>query len=288
MSKKADNTATDNAEAAKNQLPVSYQDNPLLAGFDPSEIADMLEEKKGYERAGTSTDPNDYSTPFLVLLQDMSPEVKKRDSAYVEGAEPGFILNKTTKHLWSPAEGAEVIHCAFERMILEWVPREKGGGLVGRHVIEGTLEDTMAAIGGRKEPDPRDPTKMNWVNNKGNQLIDTRYHYLLVNEDGAWGAVLLPLSSTGHKTSREWMTDIKKPLPGLGEVPAWYKRYRLSSVSASNNKGEFFRLIATFAGLVGDKEIRNLGKAFYKAAIAGSVKKGDEGPTDSPESHEAF
>ena len=60
----------------------------------PAEMLDELIQDAG---AGTSQSADDNIVPFIALLQDMSPEVKKRDPEYVEGAEVGFFLNKATK-----------------------------------------------------------------------------------------------------------------------------------------------------------------------------------------------
>ena len=40
---------------------------------------------------------DDLALPFLKVLGQLSPEVNKRDGKYVEGAEPGMILNYSHK-----------------------------------------------------------------------------------------------------------------------------------------------------------------------------------------------
>ena len=40
---------------------------------------------------------DDVALPFLKVLGQLSPEINKRDGKYVEGAEPGMILNSVTK-----------------------------------------------------------------------------------------------------------------------------------------------------------------------------------------------
>ena len=42
----------------------------------------------------------DLALPFLKILGQLSPEVNKRDGKYVEGAEPGKIINTVTNHLY--------------------------------------------------------------------------------------------------------------------------------------------------------------------------------------------
>ena len=41
----------------------------------------------------------DLALPFLKVLGQLSPEVNKRNGKYVEGAEPGMILNLSLIHI---------------------------------------------------------------------------------------------------------------------------------------------------------------------------------------------
>ena len=41
----------------------------------------------------------DLALPFLKVLGQLSPEVNKRNGKYVEGAEPGMILNTVTNEI---------------------------------------------------------------------------------------------------------------------------------------------------------------------------------------------
>ena len=45
-------------------------------------------------------DQQDLALPFLRILGQLSPQVNKRDSKYVEGAEPGMIYNTVTHELY--------------------------------------------------------------------------------------------------------------------------------------------------------------------------------------------
>ena len=42
----------------------------------------------------------DLALPFLKVLGQLSPEVNKRDAKYVEGAEPGKIINTVSNELY--------------------------------------------------------------------------------------------------------------------------------------------------------------------------------------------
>ena len=70
----------------------------------------------------------DMSIPFLRILDKGSPQVNKRDGAYVEGAEPGMIYNTVANEVYDGEVGVTVIPCYFNRRFIEWKPRESGGG----------------------------------------------------------------------------------------------------------------------------------------------------------------
>jgi len=38
----------------------------------------------------------DLALPFLKVLGQLSPEINKRDGKYIDGAEPGMIINTVT------------------------------------------------------------------------------------------------------------------------------------------------------------------------------------------------
>ena len=42
---------------------------------------------------------DDLALPFLKVLSHLSPEVNKQHAKYVEGAEPGMIVNTVTNEL---------------------------------------------------------------------------------------------------------------------------------------------------------------------------------------------
>lgn len=258
----------------------------------PAEVTEELLADAG---AGTSSSVDDNIVPFVVLLQDLSPEVKKRDPAYVQGAEVGMLLNRATKQLYAsdPKQAEETglpmllfQHCAFDRCVVEWVPRVDGGGFVARHPLEGrTPEQTMGLLGGKQISDPNDPGKKIWRTADGkHDLIDTRYHFghILSAEDGTIQPAVLSFSSTGHTASREWMTmmnnfKLRNPRTGaLVVAPAWSKWYTVGTRAKSNNKGDFFVISVSDGGLIEDAGLRAAGKAMYASVTSGALRAAQE------------
>ena len=57
----------------------------------------------------TNIKQEDLALPFLKVLGQLSPEVNKRDAKYVEGAQPGMIVNSVTNELYDGNKGVEVL-----------------------------------------------------------------------------------------------------------------------------------------------------------------------------------
>ena len=86
----------------------------------------LLSEGTGLEEASA----DDYAIPFLRVLQSMSPQLKKSDGKYIQGAEEGMFFNTVTESIYDGTEGVSIIPCAYKKKYIEWIPREKGGGFV--------------------------------------------------------------------------------------------------------------------------------------------------------------
>ena len=83
----------------------------------------------GFEETRTE----DMAVPFLRILAQLSPQVNKREGAYVEGAEAGMIFNTVSNKVYDGEKGVQVIPCYYNRRFVEWAPREKGGGYFGSY-----------------------------------------------------------------------------------------------------------------------------------------------------------
>src|SRR4030066_1543838 len=88
---------------------------------------DFLEEIAGQGTENIAMD--DMKTPFLVILQQNSPQCVKGNSAYVKGAEAGFFFNSLTQKIYGPE--IEFIPLCVIKEWLEWKPNR--GGFAGKH-----------------------------------------------------------------------------------------------------------------------------------------------------------
>lgn len=213
----------------------------------------------GFEGAGREA----FAIPFLTVLQSMSPQCKKSDGAYIKGAEEGMVYNNVTGEVFDGNEGVELVPCAFTQTFVEWHTRESGGGLVAEY-------DSVAGMALRGNC-KRDDKNRDILPN-GNQLNDTRNHYVLFKDsEGHWQPALLSLTSTQIKASRNWMTTMQRT-SATSNVPMFAQRYTLTTTPQSNDKGSWYGVHFEFVGLVEDEETYTQAKAFYTQAKTGGVK----------------
>lgn len=175
---------------------------------------------------------DDYSIPFLQILQALSPQLQENDSL-----RQGMILNTVTGEVWDGKKGIAFVPATTQHVYVEWKPREQGGGFVGIHEVNSDLVNHAKAAsseyGKYSTPD-------------GNELIETFYVYgIALDDDGNASEAVLAFSSTKIKKYKGWMTKAKTiqiPLPDGRRIPAplFAHRYRLKTVSEKNNKGQFF------------------------------------------------
>ncbi len=205
-------------------------------------------------------DADSFAIPFLAILQSGSPQVKKSDPMHVKGAEEGMFFNTVTGELLTEVS---VVPCSFKREFLEWVPRSEGGGFRGRHEVG-------------KEPPYHTDDEGRWVLENGNELKDTRQHYVLYQTGtGQWEPALVSMASTQIKKSRKWMTIMngRRGITPEGIefiMPSFSAVYTFNAIAESNDKGSWMGWNLE----EGSKELND--KAVFDTAVAlhASVTKG--------------
>ena len=85
---------------------VAEKKNSALATFDMEADA---------QQGAQNISQEDLALPFLKILGQLSPEVNKRDGKYVEGAEPGKIINTVTNALYDSIEVVNLVKKRFKR-----------------------------------------------------------------------------------------------------------------------------------------------------------------------------
>lgn len=239
--------------AAQSQLPAVSYDYGTMAGG-------------GFE----GVTHEDFTMPFLNILQPMSQEVSSNPDA-----RPGMLINSVTKELFDGKKGVVFVPAARQHVFVEWKPRDQGGGIVARHeptseiVLEAKAESK--SFGSYKTP-------------AGNDLVETFYliGHLLENEDDEEpvGAVVIPFWSSKIKVYKRIMQMLNT---FKGRPPLFANRLRVCVSQEKNNSGTFFNFdIRPVKGGVGESLIPPkhpllvLGQQLNKSVFAGERRMADE------------
>ena len=247
-----------------NQVAKKKDSNIALAGMFEADSMGGMEQM--------STD--DFAMPFLRVLSQLSPETNKRDSKYVEGAEPGMIFNTVTKQAYDGEKGINVVPRFYKREYVEWQDRGEGTGApVAIHSVEsGIIKEAT-----------RDGLGKDRLSN-GNYLENTA-SYFVMTED--LQQALITMKATQLKVSRTWnsmMNTLKlKGKNGLFTPASYSHVYNLSTVQQSNEKGTWFGWNVAMIGPVQDENLYGAAKAFASSMRNVEVKHDKDEPAASKE-----
>jgi hypothetical protein len=204
----------------------------------------------------------DLALPFLKILGQLSPEVNKRDGKYVEGAEPGKIINTVTNQLY---DTLQVVPVFYKRQYIEW--QDRGTSTGAPVAIHAADSDIVSQTTRGKDYKDRLPN--------GNYLENTASHFVLTVGDNP-STALISMKSTQLKVSRKWnsmMMGIKmQGKNGLFTPPTYSHIYNLSTVQMSNDKGTWFGWDVAKVGLVEDKNVYDMAKAFAESVGKGEIQ----------------
>ena len=209
----------------------------------------------------------DLAIPYINILQPNSPQVNKTKAEFIQGATAGQFFNTVTQEL---SDHILVLPSYYHLKYVEWVPREKGGGLVQVHSAEsGILGKTMKE--GNKDVLPN-----------GNYVATTAYHYVVVMTSSGPQNAVVSMTSTQLKKSRRWnslMLSRKiQGAKGMFTPPSYAFMYKLTTVGESNDQGSWFGYNIELDKMVEDTAIYEQAKSFAKAASSGEVEAKPEEP----------
>jgi hypothetical protein len=198
--------------AAANQLP------DIAGGFEQYAGA-------GLENVGVK----DLLVPRLSILQALSPQLKPRDSAYIEGAKVGMIADVGTGELFP--DGVLFLPVHYRKDWLEWAPRASGKGLVATHSDPSILDQTT-------RDDKNRPILPN-----GNYIAETA-QFFGINLSAGRRKCFIPMASTQLKKARKWNTlatgeRLKRSNGTEYAAPLFYRAYKLGTADESNAEGDW-------------------------------------------------
>lgn len=227
---------------------------PLAAFVDAGDFGGGLE----------GADRDSFAIPFLRVIQKSSPQVDEAKPEFNPNAKPGMFVNSVTGELYDGKNGITLLQCAYQRRFTRWTA---DGGFKGE-----MLPDDVAA--GQAAGRIRDIDGQLTI--EGDELSDNRYHYVLLVTDSGASQLLLSLSSTQIKKSKQLMSMLSslkvKAGAGLVTPPTWLSKVKATTVLESNDKGSWYGVKFELDGQIEDKELYDLGKAFHNDVSEGAVK----------------
>ena len=214
------------------------------------------------DKGAQNISQEDLALPFLKVLGQLSPEVNKRDGKYVEGAEPGKIINTVTNELY---DAVDVIPVFYKRQYVEWQDRGTSTGApVAIHEADSDIVSTTTRDKSFKDRLPN-----------GNYLENTANHFVILLGKSPTTA-LISMKATQLKVSRKWnsmMMGIKmQGKNGLFTPPTYSHIYNLKTVQMSNDKGTWFGWDVSKVGPVTEKGVYQIAKNFAEQNNKGLVK----------------
>ena len=204
----------------------------------------------------------DLALPFLKVLGQLSPEVNKRDGKYVEGAEPGKIINTVSNELY---DSINVLPVFYKRQYVEW--QDRGTSTGAPVAIHEADSDIVSQTTRDKSFKDRLPS--------GNYLENTANHFVILLGDSPTTA-FISMKATQLKVSRKWnsmMLGIKmQGKNGLFTPPTYSHIYNLKTVQMSNDKGTWFGWDVSKVGPVSDKGVYDIAKTFAERVGKGEIQ----------------
>ena len=218
----------------------------------PSTILFREDAEKGFENVRQES----LALPILKLLQNSSGEAQKRNQNYVEGAEPGMLLNTVTKRLYNGDTGINVIPCYYKLEYQEWADFGTGSGRPEQ--IYADDSDIISKT-------TRDGNKDRLSN--GNYILTVHQNYVLIVGDDAVETALISMSSSQGKISRKWqslqMSQTMTDANGTYTPASFSHIYNLSSVLNSGKGNQWYGYAVKTIGEVKDPSLYQRAKDFH-------------------------
>ena len=213
----------------------------------------------GFEEVTSS----DIQIPFVRIIQALSPQLKKTDPGFIQGASQGDIFNTVTKKFWTAEEGIEVIPIYYQLKLLEFIPRSQGGGFVGE--LNSSSLDVQKAV---RDTD----TGLELLEN-GNELVRTAQHYVkVIHEDGSLENAIVDMKKTQLKKSRGWNSIMMMQKNKGVTLPSFSSLYKLTSTEAGNDKGSWHSWSISHARQMDSMEAYTEAKSTHMSIKTGEMR----------------
>lgn len=202
----------------------------------------------------------DMILPRVDVLQALSPQIKKSDPNYINGAEQGQIFNTVTGEIYGTS--VTFIPVLFRKEWTVWKLRKAGGGFCGACRSEEEAKATVALM----------------QNPSDYESVESHQHFVMLLTNHGPEEAVFSMTKSKLKVSRALNTLIQ-----ISGVDRFAKAYRMDAIETSSDKGEFWSFKVHPAGFV-SKELYDRGQALYEMIRAGAadVDRSDDQPTAHP------
>ena len=208
----------------------------------------------------------DMILPRVDVLQALSPQIKKSDPNYIDGAEQGKIFNTVTGEIYG--DSINFIPVMFRKEYVVWKLRKAGGGFCGAFPTMEKAEEFRANL---QSPDDH-------------ECVESHQHFAMLLTDHGPEEAVFSMTKSKLKVSRALNTLIQ-----IAGVDRFAKAYRLDAIETSSDKGDFWSFKAHPVGFV-SKELYERGQGLYDMIKSGAAdvdrstaEEGDSSHTPSPE-----
>jgi hypothetical protein len=221
----------------------------------PSSILFEADAQRGFENVKNTS----VALPILKLLQNGSAEAQKRNQAYVEGAEPGMLLNTVTKKLYDGAKGIIVIPCHYKLEYQEW--SDYGTGTGRPEQIYPDTSDILTKT-------TKDQINKDRLPN-GNYILTVGNHFVIILDGDSSETALICMSSTQGKISRKWnsmmMSLTLQGKDGAFTPPSFSHMYKINTLLNTGKGLQWYGYNIAKVGPVTDAALYERAKQFYQS-----------------------
>lgn len=228
----------------------------------PALNEDAIDFLRSHAGAGTEdATRGDFQIPMIYIAQSNSPCVDEDDDSHILGIKIGHMWDTVNRACF---ETALFVPCHFTVKVLEWVPRDSGGGLVEIHPNRDILHDPLVQKG----------EKGTYLLGE-HELVETAEWTGYIEVNGVWQQVVVPMSSSNLRCSRLLNTMIAEYSPDWWDVegaspPAYARTYVLSTEKRENADGKW-RAFVVSPGEATPAEMLSKYHSLYELAAADSL-----------------
>jgi len=186
---------------------------------------EVNDDKSGFEGITLET----MSIPFIKILQDLSPQMKKSKPEFIPEAEAGMLINSVSEKLY--ASPLKVVIGKFERYFIEW--KANRGPFVASHLPEDI--ETNAKL-------MRDENYRLFDPATNNTFSDTYIYYALMPDFIEEGICIISLTSSGIKEAKKLNRNLMSTIiPGTARrALPYFMIWDFNVVEMSNDKGSWY------------------------------------------------